>query len=56
MRDERLSKFSFNYKTNQNKKAGRPQKKWTDDIKKAMNDRGLEEKWILDRKKRNNTL
>ena len=51
MRDEILPKIAFNYKTNQKKKPERQRKKLTDDIKKPIREKSLEEEWTLDRKK-----
>ena len=45
---ERLHKIVFNCKTNKKKKPGRPHgKKLMDDIKKAMRDRGLQNRGLL---------
>ena len=37
-------------------KKGKLQKKWSDDIKKTMRDRGLKEEWIFDKRKWNKIL
>jgi len=50
MAEERLSKIALKWMPNQKRARGRPKKNWMESIRKAMNERNLNEGQWEDRK------